>query len=231
MRKSPVIPVLILLIFIQCARTRIIRTTLPVERADTEVIQGKTALIRTYHCDIYLRHIDAALWKTIRKQDCFMSESEKYIRIRDPRFTGFLAVIKNTSRYPVNITDPHIVSNGMMNQSLTVSETEAICSSQAYSRYDFPAILSTRTVTGGPLRPGDIEFDKETIPAESGAIAPDKTASVIYLFRWLPVKHRTIKVTLTVNSPHEKKVIDFDFMRKEYRFKGKYFLKPDARGI
>ncbi len=215
----------VLLVFTGCAQAPMARTTRPVERPDTEIIRDSTGLIRTIHCDVYVTHLDTAMWDTFRRQDAFMKKKPSARRTRDPELTGFFAVIRNTSRYPVALSDTRVRYGENAAPSLNDEEIQKICSSPAYSQYDFHAITALRRVRGTALNPDAISIDRDTLPGGGDTIPPEESAAVVLLFNTVPVQYRDVKLELTVSSRGEKKVIDFDFHRGEYRLKGNYFLR------
>ena len=84
-------------------------------------------------------------------------------------------------------------------------------------------------VTPEKLKFKDINIENDTIPLRVPFIPSEDTVYRIVAFPYLPVRDRNFKINFLINSAGEKKIIDFDFSRQEYRSKGNNFKKPPEK--
>ncbi|HON79621.1 MAG TPA: hypothetical protein PK544_14095 [Spirochaetota bacterium] len=104
------------------------------------------------------------------------------------------------------------------------------CKSFSYSVFNFDSLVHPKRFSGKSLCDSNIDYDTAVVDYDFNFIVPGDTIMRIVAFDWVPVQYRTLRLGVNVESAgsHEqKKRIDFDFHRNEYRAKGSHFRKPE----
>ena len=101
--------------------------------------------------------------------------------------------------------------------------------SPVFSSLNFDSILETRKLVIDPAPLENIRYGRDTVTLRLPFIPPHDIIDRILAFNMMPVQARKIALVFTLKTSAGKKVIDFDFIRKEYRTRGNHYLNPDKK--
>ncbi|MCL1865731.1 MAG: hypothetical protein FWF73_07975 [Spirochaetes bacterium] len=205
-KKKPFI-YLMIIIFFSCSSTDKISFYRAVEKADTEIINGKVGLIRTIYCDIYIEHIDTNTWKYINKYNTFKGGG-----IESPSDPCFHFIIENTWNKPIVIDKIEIINK----DNIAQSEDYSFIQDKNYleDRYtiNISSLLKSRRILSEHILVKDIDFEDETTLYKLYFIAPGDKVSFFRLFSNIP-SGKLSKIRVSIKYSDLKKVIDFDIDR------------------
>jgi len=202
------------------------RYTKPTERPDVEVMNEGTALIRSIYCDIYVQQITPKNWEKLLKSTAFINPKSNNLKYRVPKLLFFQAIIKNTWKEPIKIDKIELKYDGITVQSLDAGELSSMHKSPMYVIFKFNKILSPRRIISEHYTVDKIDYEKDIISSRIKFIPPLDSELRIIAFGWIPIEYRKYKLIFTIYYPGNKKIIDFDFNRLEYRTDGGHFQKP-----
>jgi len=196
-----------LIIFIGCSSTDKISFYRAVERADTEIINGKVGLIRTIYCDIFIEHIDSNTWQYIKKNNAFKGEG-----IESPSDPCFHFIVENTWNKPIVIDKIEILNK----DNIAPSEDYSFIKDKNYleNRYaiNISSLLKNRRILSEHILVKDIDFKDDTALYGLDFIAPGDKVSFFKFFGNIP-SGKLSKIRVTIKYSDFKKVIDFDIAR------------------
>lgn len=217
---------------ITCTRKHgIIHRIEPQSRHDTEVLEDGRGLIRSIYCDIYAEALTPDQWEELLKNRIFINEKSGVHAYRVPRLMFFHVTLKNTSDRPVRVENIRLKYGSEVLDTMSPGDIQALMKSPLYSSLNFDKILITRKLITGPAPINKIRYDRDTIILRLPFIPPSDTIDRIVAFRMVPVKARKLVLVFTLQTPSGKKIIDFDFNRREYRTRGKLYRNKDRKGI
>ncbi len=179
---------------------------------NVEILLGKAAVIRTYHCDIVAENIRKPEWDILRGYSFFRGKGSEY-----PYEPAFHLIISNTWNRPVTVEKVELKFEGS-SQGAEFFETVQD-KSFFNSRYNInlKELWKPRRILTEKNLLKDIDFNEDSIEYRFGFIAPGDRVSMFYLFNYVPLKAENFKLSVTIKYLNFKKVIDFDMKRFEYR--------------
>lgn len=95
--------------------------------------------------------------------------------------------------------------------------------------FDFDSIVHTKRYLGDSFCGEKAEYDNSVVDYDFDYIVPGDKILRIVAFDWVPVQFRTVRLGISIGpegGTEQKKRIDFDFRRNEYRKKGNHFREP-----
>lgn len=220
------IPAIIIFIFSCSPKYGIERIIAPVERLDVSVV-NESALIRTQYCDIYMEYIDRKKWESVLK---FSRYSNGKFSYRIPHFSPYFITVKNAFTKPLKISRIDLIVKDKIYPRLTSDELNAEFATEQYKNFNFTGLNTARRllpvsieadVTVPPVN--KINFEKDTAAFLPDYIVPDDIIVFFALFSASPASGDKYKIKIEMDAGGFKKVIDFDFVKSEYRTEGKYF--------
>lgn len=198
----------------------------PVERPDTEVRRDRCAIIRSVKYEAAAEFLHDADWEKLLKYDVFQKKKEGVSNPRIPRLHFFQVVITNLSEAPLQVESITLKYGDTEQAALTPAEVMKKCASPAYSLFSFEGILSFKKLIAERACSSQINYGKDLIDYRLDFISPGDRVLKIAAFAWIPVEQRDLRIVLALKFPGEKKIVDFDFHRSEYRTRGGQFVKP-----
>jgi hypothetical protein len=202
------------------------RIIAPIERLDVSVV-NESALIRTQYCDMYMEYVNNIKWESVMKFRLFSNGKFIY---RIPYISVYFITVKNTSPKPIKITGLQLLIGGNSYQRLKIMELTDKFSSEQYNNFNFSSLNAGRrlipaSIESAVIPPSltKINFEKDTVTFLSDFIAPDDTVIFFAFFNAASTAGENYKVRIDMDAEGFKKVIDFDFVKSEYRTEGKHF--------
>jgi hypothetical protein len=190
-------------------------------------VLNESALIRTQYCDIYMEYIDRKKWESVMKFSMFSRGRYSY---RIPNFSPYFITVKNAYNKPLKITGIHLIVKDKLYQRLNSDELNAEFSSEQYKNFNFTGLNTSRRMLPVSIEAdvtvpslNKINFDKDTITFLPDYIPPEDIIVFFAFFSPTPASDDKYKVKIELDTGVFKKVIDFDFVKSEYRTEGKYF--------
>ena len=207
MIKEIFIIFLIIIIFISCSSSEKISFYRAVERADTEIINGKVGLIRTIYCDIFIEHIDNNTWKFIKKNKSFKGKGREF-----PSDPCFHFIIENTWNRPIVIEEIEVFNK----DDIAPSEDYSFIKDAHYleNRYaiNISSLSKNRRILSEHILVKDIDFEEDAADYRLDFIAPGDKVSFFKFFGRIP-SGKLSKIRVSIKYGGLKKVIDFDITR------------------
>jgi nanoRNase/pAp phosphatase (c-di-AMP/oligoRNAs hydrolase) len=219
---------LTLLMLMACSRKYgIERAINPVDKLDTEIKKESCGLIRSRNVDAAAEYISEGDWDRILKCTMFTKPKPAESDFRIPKIFFFHAVISNTGDVPVTIESISLKYSGREHKPFEAEAVIRKCKSPSFSIFNFNSILRNKRLLGDKNCIADINYERDVIDYKFDFINPGDTIIRITAFDWIPVENRDIRLVLRIVEPAsgQKKIIDFDFIRSEYRTKGVHFIK------
>jgi hypothetical protein len=218
------------ILFAGCARTLGIQRGLePEQSLVLEVKKGGCALIRTRLCDVAAEPIDHLKWRRLLDQSVFSGDRRGQAEARIPKFLFFHLVVSNVGTEPL-VIDSLVLHYGTVEKNpISVDETLKRTKSPAYRAFRFKNILTDKRLMGDEYCLKKINYERDVIDYRLRFVSPGDRIIRIAAFDWVPVQYRDLRLAVhisTLGEGAEKKVIDFNFKRFEYRTRGKYYRRP-----
>lgn len=210
-----------------CSSRSIDRGIEPPESIRMELLESGRGIVRSLLCDVLGEGLTPAEWERILKSEIFQKKTDRY-DIRIPRIPPLIFVrimIRNTWKYPIWIEDISLVHGSESVKPLDQKTLLQQMPSPMYALLNWDQFLSPRRVAVPP-ETEIIEYNTDTILTTLDFIPSDDTVMRFLAFPWIPVQERKFTLRIAVTDGRDKKIIDFDFTRFEYRSSGKIFLKP-----
>ena len=198
----------------------------PVERIDVSVV-NESALIRTQYGDIYMEYMDSKKWESVLKFSNYSSGKFSY---RIPHFSSYFITVKNAFTKPIKITDIVLLAEGKIFPRLSTHELNKDYGTEQYRNFNFMELNTPRRLLPVSLEVDvtspsvtKINFEKDTVTFSPDYIAPDDTIIFFAFFNASSADGEKYKIKIDLDAGGMKKVIDFDFVKSEYRTEGKHF--------
>ncbi len=226
----------ILLAFIICAgcarRHGMVRGLEPEQRLVIEAKEGGCAVLRTRICDVAIEQIDTFKWRRLLNQRMLTGGKGSPVETRIPKFTFFHLVVSNVGSLPLGIDSITLHYGSVEKNPIPVEDAVKRSGSPAYRAFDFKKILTPKRLMGGRYCLKKIDYERDVVDYKLDFINPGDRLIRIVAFDWVPVQFRELRVTLRVSplGGAEKKVIDFNLKRFEYRTRGAYYRRPGKKG-
>ncbi len=198
----------------------------PVERIDVSVV-NESALIRTQYGDIYMEYIDLKKWESVLKFSIYSNGKFSY---RIPHFSAYFITVKNAFTKPLKITDIVLLAGGNTFPRLSTDDLNKEYATEQYSNFNFKELNTPRRLLPMSLEVDvtspvitKINFEKDTVSFLPEFIAPEDTIIFFAFFNASTADGEKYKIKIDLDAGGIKKVIDFDFVKSEYRTEGKHF--------
>ena len=214
------------LLIISCVKHGIERYSMPASSQSVQLMGDGTALIRSIYSDIYLKCLDDGKIMKLVKNKIYINKNSETRAYRVPKMSFFHVVIKNTGNAPIIIDDIILKYGENILKKIGTDNVGQYTKSLMHRRLDFDKILVQKRIEGPETKINRIDYQKNTIEQDLGFILQDDRVSLVLVFEWVPVSYRKYNLIFKLNSNGNKKVIDFEISRFEYRTKGRDFLKP-----
>lgn len=201
------------------------RKTSPDERIDIETDRrGDCALVRHRDFDIAVSALSEADWVKLMGLSQYQKKRGTD-EVRIPRLIFFHFVLSNVGKVPLSIKSVSLRYGESEIKELRSEEVLRRCSSPVYASIDLRKIIENKRYLGDKWCFSEIEYEKDVIGYAFPSIPPGETLIRIAVFDWIPVQHRKFSLVVSVKNEIslEEKTIDFPFVRKEYRTRGKFF--------
>jgi hypothetical protein len=198
----------------------------PVERLDVSVVH-ESALIRTQYCDMYMEYVDRKKWESVMKFNLYSNGKISY---RIPHFSPYFITVKNAFTKPLKITGIYLLARGNIYPRLNTEELKKEFGTEQYENFNFSSLNTARRllpvslevdVTAPSLT--KINFEKDTVSFFPDYIAPEDIIVFFAFFKAASTIDNKYKIKIELDAGGIKKVIDFDFIKSEYRTEGKHF--------
>jgi hypothetical protein len=218
------------ILFAGCARTLGIQRGLePEQRLVLEVKKGGCALIRTRLCDVAAEPIDYLKWRKLLDQSVFTGGRRVQADARIPKFLFFHLVVSNVGPVPLVIDSVTLHYGTVEKSPISLDEALKRSKSPAYRAFHFKNILTDKRLMGDEYCLKKINYERDVIDYRLGFVNPGDRVIRIAAFEWVPVQYRDLRLAVHISplgEGDEKKVIDFNFKRFEYRTRGRYYRRP-----
>ncbi len=226
MRKILIFNAVLILLTSCSSHNGILRESMPAKRTVIDVRKDGTMVLRNIYSDIYLKKLGPEDWKQISESPALTREKNGVRVYRIPRKFFFRAVVKNTWKVPVKISDIKIRYANKTLSEISITKLKKDLKSPAYSIFRIEEIFTPRRLLIDPEEIKNLSYENDTIKYTLDFITPGEAVMVICAFDWIPVEQRKYSVIFTIRAKEAKKIIDFELTRFEYRTRGKYYLKP-----
>ncbi|HEY1406875.1 MAG TPA: hypothetical protein VF857_09715 [Spirochaetota bacterium] len=211
------LPLIILPFLFSCLSPQIpiLRELRVVERPEVDIQSDGTGVIRTPHCDISVRGVNDADWKSIASNDVFRDVG--FHSTPRPPFEIFFVTIHNSTKRTLREIRFYIRTPGSTDNSLSLNELHAQCPSPAYNRAQLDEIFTMRRLLTQEFRLSEIDLDKDTIGYPFPFLMPNESGALCVAFPIPSFDHRRYTISVEYQSGSEKKVVDFEIERRETR--------------
>ena len=229
MRRS-VFPILVITFSLCCSSGQMDRRATPKESVRMETLKAGRGLVRSMYCDLYADELNPSEWERLFDCESFKKKIDRS-DIRSPRIPELLFIrimLRNTSKFPIRIGDVTIVYGKNTAPALDRKALDEYIRSPMYTPVNWDYLLAPRTLLQVP-ETEIINYDKDSVRTTLDFIPSGDTVMRIIPFQRVPVQERDFTLKLTVTDGRDKKIIDFEFHRFEYRTSGKDFLKPEKK--
>lgn len=202
----------------------------PEQRLVIEAKEGRCAVLRTRICDVAVEQIDAPKWRRLLGYRMLAGRGSP-TETRIPKFAFFHLVVSNVGSLPLGIDSITLHYGSVEKKPIPVEDAVKRSRSPAYRAFDFKKILAAKRLMGDRYCLKKIDYERDVIEYRLDFINPGDRLIRIVAFEWVPVQFRELRVTVRVSplGGAEKKVIDFNFRRFEYRTRGTYYRKPGEK--
>lgn len=163
-------------------------------------------------------------WIRIAQASQFIDRSKSG---RLPKIPFFLILIENKSSQPISIKEIAIRYGNTRSLALTTDECKSYLSSPAYGFINVQEIATPQRLLMYSGKVQNIDFSSDVIPCTLPFIPPGDIHCMVVACKWIPVQERQFTVEIIIKFPDNEKIVDCAFVRKEYRTKGKHFLKVE----
>ncbi|MBP8986538.1 MAG: hypothetical protein KBG92_01925 [Spirochaetes bacterium] len=145
--------------------------------------------------------------------------------VRLPKLFFFLILIENKTETPAMIKDIVLRYDNTTTAALTTEELQLSLSSPAYEWIKVDELTVPRRLLyfNGTIQ--NIDFAHDTIPCTLPFVPAGDSHINIIAFTWIPVNVRKFTIVVTAITPGSKKIVECNFIRNEYRTRGKHFLQ------
>lgn len=217
-KKRSLIPVLLFAAaFSQCsAKAPIIRDTVPAQRPEIDILEERTALIRTAECDIAMTRLSDDQWTAFQEKDAFRTKSY-YGPLPLPPCEAYFIIIANTTEQPLTGISVSRTAGSSTEQAFT-AETLAEKypagpdSGEAYGR-----LLSVHRLLSFEYELKKIDPDEDTLLYPFPFVLPLDRICFITALPPVPGDIRNYTVSVSYSTGAVKKTVDFRFTRIEHR--------------
>ncbi len=192
--------------------------------------RGECALLRQRDFDVAVSELSETGWAKLYA----MSQYQKkrgFGEARIPRLHFFHIILFNVGKSPLSIPNVFIRYDGQEIQEMQNNEILRRLSSPAYAAIDFKKVLENKRYLGDKWCISEIDYERDVIGYDFNAIPAGDAMIWVAVFDWIPVQHRKFSIVIRVRNEinGEEKTVDFPFERKEFRTKGKYFIKEERK--
>ncbi len=201
-----------LFFIMNCSDSELVRTALPLEKSNIEIIQGRAGLIRTLYCDVVVENITKDNWAHISGFSEFKGEGKGF-----PVEPCFLITVYNTWKKPLQVESVSLRSGG---RSISPEYYRGIAdSSFAGKRYSVNLLnlWKARRILSRARLEEEIDYESDSVEYKLDFIAPGDRVSRFYLFSHYTGAGDNFVISLVIKYLNMKKVIDFDLTRPEHR--------------
>ena len=217
-RKYSLLPVLLLAAtLVQCsAKAPIIRDTVPVQRPEIDVLEKRTALIRTAECDIAVTPLSADQWMSFQEKDAFRLKTY-YSPIPLPPCEAYFIILANTMEQPladvtISRTAGQSTEQAFTAETLAEKYPGVQKSDEAYAR-----LLSVHRLLSFEYELKKVDLDDDTLLYPFPFILPLDRVCFITVLPAVPKDIRNYTVSVSYSAGSVKKTVDFRFTRIEHR--------------
>lgn len=227
MRKHSLLIIISISIILSCSGPGVEHRAVPPESVRMEILKGERGLLRSLYCDLYADEVTTAEWNRIFEAESFRKEIE-HTDVHEPRIPPlnvFRIMVRNTWKLPLRIVDISVAYGDKQVPCLDSVSIAPYIKSPLYSPVNWETLFAPRRLAIPP-ETEIINYDTDTVRSLLDFIPADDVVMRIVAFPWIPVEARDFILKVTVTDGSDKKIIDFEFHRFEYRTSGKYYLKP-----
>lgn len=199
----------------------------PGERIDIEIDKrGECALVRQRNFDIAVSELSEAGWAKLMTITQYQKKRGAE-EIRVPRLHFFHIVLSNVGKTPLSISGVSLRYGESEAKELKSEEVLRRCSSPVYASIDMKKIIENKRYLGDKWCFSEMEYEKDVIGYSLPSISAGDVLVKMAVFDWIPVQYRKFLLVVVVKDEitGEEKTVEFPFVRKEYRTKGKFFTK------
>lgn len=229
--KSGLLIVLLLVLQIPSCSSKygLEHRTEAIEKLTGEIKTERCANARTRFMDMAVSSIEESDWEKLLTYEPFSHQKKSSI-VRIPKILFFQAVLVNTGDTPVLLEDISFIltHDGREEKPIPADLLAGRFKSPAYSAFNFSNILSPKRLINEKNCINEINYENDLIDYKFSFLSPGDRLIKIFAFEWQPVEHRSFTLKLSIKYGAMQKIIDFDFVRSEYRTKGRHFLKPET---
>ncbi|MBN1499733.1 MAG: hypothetical protein JW982_06250 [Spirochaetes bacterium] len=218
--KKQIILLITVSIFSCSYNIKYYRESIPKNRLDVN-LTGNTALIRTLHADIFVKHIDKDLEKSVQNSFCFRSDDNTQAQdtfiIDEIPLDIFLIIIKNRTNKPISDINSSIFYE---KKSLSPLSPELIKDEKIYPDYNginLEKIGQYRRILTTFSEIEKVNFDKDTSLYKFKTLLPNDAIMFFNAYKTAFRNKDDYKLKISYTQENIKKVIDFDFTYFEYR--------------
>ena len=229
--RKPACVLLALLVSAGCARRHgMVRGLEPEQSLVIEAREGRCAVLRSRICDVAIEQIDPPKWRKLLGYRMLAGRGSP-AETRIPKFAFFHIVVSNMGSLPLGIDSITLHYGSVEKKPIAVEDAVKRSRSPAYRAFDFKKVLAARRLMGDRYCLKKINYERDVIDYRLDFIIPGDRLIRIVAFEWVPVQFRRLRVAVRVSQlgSAEKKVIDFNFRRFEYRTRGAYYRKPGKK--
>jgi len=171
---------------------------------------------RNFFCDIYLKNISVKEMKAILQTKLFLKSSELPLRI--PPFNFFYIAIKNNWDRPMAIDKITVSFQKKEINSLDCNHIKNI-DKEDFKYIDCKDFFSYRRILRDTFDLSKIDLKKDTLLYKINFIPSKDSVIKIFAIPWIPAEIKKFKMHLYLNFSFEKKRIDLDMVKINYREK------------
>ena len=216
-RRNEALILSFLFIFAGCSPfTSIQRDILPDQRPEAEILNSRTALIRTADADISLVSLTRDQWKYALSSRALTGTYGIEPQEELPFDIFFFTLTNSTELLLSNVT----VSCSYADKLLLPVKAETFfktISLPSREKNKISDILSVRRLTTFDFEFDKINFEKDTLLYPFSFILPLDRICFLTAFPPIPKDMRHFTVTISYSTPTAKKKVDFRFTRFEHR--------------
>ena len=217
-KKRRLLPVFLLAAaFAQCsAKAPIIRDTIPAQRPEIDILEERTALVRTAECDIAMTPLSSDQWMSFQEKDSFRLKAY-YNPLPLPPCEAYFIILANTLEQPltgitISRTAGSSTEQAFTAETLAEKYPGAQKSDEAYAR-----LLSVHRLLSFEYELKKIDLDDDTILYPFQFILPLDRICFITALPSVPKDIRNYTVSVSYSAGSVKKNVDFRFTRIEHR--------------
>ena len=216
------------LIFVSCSPgQRLDRSYHGKEKSNTIFTKNGAVIVNSEFVTLYLEPMNKERWDAILKQSIYIKHSRVSKFYRIPKITFFHLIIKNKHSESIKLTRTMLLYGNTVNETLQAKRIRKIYKSPMYEKLNLEMLLSNRRLLSNHFNIAAINHDKNTLLSKLDFVPPGDSILKILAFDWIPVEYKNFKLIFEFNVSGNKKIIDLELTKFEYRKYGTSFTRPE----